>query len=155
MLGGSEEEAAAAERAHTPAEEPADGEDEKRAFKRELMELFRAQLAAPSDGAKFLFSPCWDSKKQQITSFACDIGGPATDPGSVDSKVAFPQAETACRLDVTLLAVATAGVRHITARGDVLRTRCIPRSRCCGTMQSSSRSVIAAPMVVASCPCPV
>src|SRR5258706_16283380 len=52
MLGGSEEEAAAAERAHTPAvEEPIDGEDEKLAFKRELMELFRSQLAAPSDGA--------------------------------------------------------------------------------------------------------
>ena len=122
LLGmlGSEEEAAAAERAHTPAaEEPADGEDEKRAFKRELMELFQAQLASPSDGAKFLFSPCWDSKKQQITSFACDVGGPGTDPAAADSKVVFPQAETACRLDVTSLAVATAGVRHITARGDV------------------------------------
>ena len=120
LLGmlASEEDPTTAERARTPAVEE-DAEGDKHAFKRELTDLFQAQLAAPSDGAKFLFSPCWDTKKQQITSFACDVGGPTTDPAAADSKVAFPQAETACRLDVTLLAVATAGVRHITARGDV------------------------------------
>jgi hypothetical protein len=33
--------------------------------------------------------------------------------------VAFPQAEARCKLDIKALAAATAGVRHITSRGDV------------------------------------
>jgi hypothetical protein len=109
------------ERVHTPpaVEEPANGEDEKEAFKRELMDLFRHQLDAPSDGTKFLFTPCWDSKKEQITSFACEASAPPADPATGDSKVAFPQAEARCKLDVKSLAVATMGVRHIIARGDV------------------------------------
>jgi hypothetical protein len=109
------------ERAHTPVvEETIDGEDEKDAFKRELTDIFRAQLNAPSDGAKFLFTPCWDSKKEQITSFSCDASAPPPDPAtSGDSKVAFPQAEARCKLDIISLAAATTGVRHITARGDV------------------------------------
>jgi hypothetical protein len=111
--------AAVSERVHTPpvVEEPVEGDGE--AFKREVMDIFRAQLNAPSDGAKFLFTPCWDSKKEQITSFACDTGAPPADPATADSKVAFPQAEARCKLDIKALAAATAGVRHITSRGDV------------------------------------
>ena len=110
---------AAGERVHTPpaTDETVEGEGE--AFKREMMEIFRAQLNAPSDGTKFLFTPCWDSKKEQITSFACDACVPLADPITGDSKVAFPQAEARCKLDIKTLAVATAGVRHITSRGDV------------------------------------
>jgi hypothetical protein len=112
--------AAVSERVHTPAaEEPIDGEDEKEAFKREVTEIFRAQLGAPSDGTKFLFTPCWDSKKEQITSFACDASAPPLDPATAECKVAFPQAEARCKVDIRTLAVATAGVRHITSRGDV------------------------------------
>jgi hypothetical protein len=109
------------ERVHTPTavEELTSGELEKEIFKRELMDLFRTQLDAPSDGTKFLFTPCWDSKKEQITSFACEASAPPVDQATGDSKVAFPQAEARCKLDVKSLAVATMGVRHIIARGDV------------------------------------
>jgi hypothetical protein len=101
-------------------EEAADGDDEKEAFRRELTDLFQAQLNAPSDIAKFLFTPCWDSKKEQITSFACDSSGPPPEPATTgDSKVAFPQAEARCKLDIIALGAATTGVRHITGRGDV------------------------------------
>src|SRR5258706_1271523 len=111
----------AGERAHTPvaAEEPMEGEDKKEAFKRELLDVVRKQHNAPSDGTKFLFAQCWDSKKEQITSFACEATAIPADPATADSKVAFPQAEARCKLDIKALAAATTGVRHITARGDV------------------------------------
>ena len=112
--------AAVVERVHTPATEETEGEDDKEAFKRELTDLFRAQLNAPSDITKFLFTPCWDSKKEQITSFACDASAPAADAvTNGDSKVAFPQAEARCKIDIISLGAATTGVRHIIARGDV------------------------------------
>lgn len=111
--------AAVGERVHTPPVVEETGEPDGEAFKREVMDIFRAQLNAPSDGAKFLFTPCWDSKKEQITSFACDASATSADPASADTKVAFPQAEARCKLDIKMLAAATAGVRHITSRGDV------------------------------------
>jgi hypothetical protein len=99
------------------AQEPSESEKDKLLFRRQLTELYSETLDSSSAGETFLFSPCWDSQKERINSFVCEFTGtgpPEAAPGATGLPVAIAQ----CERDVTGLAIATRGVRHLLGRGD-------------------------------------
>jgi hypothetical protein len=104
----------------TVTDELPESEKEKRLFRRELLELFHLHFNAPTENERFVFSPRWDSSKEAITSFGCESAADA-----LNSSVMIPTAKglstaiAQCKLDITALAIATRGARHLLARGDV------------------------------------
>jgi hypothetical protein len=102
------------------ADDLRESEKEKRLFRRELAEIFMEHFNSNSESGKFRFWPCWDSKKESITSFeseptAAPINSPTADPEARGLAAATAQ----CKRDVIALAIATRGVRHVVSRGDV------------------------------------
>jgi hypothetical protein len=74
-------------------------------------------LRASNEGL-FRFSPCWDSKRDRITSFACGEFETLTSRGLFES-CGIIAAMAQCERDVMALAAATRGVLHLRSRGDV------------------------------------
>lgn len=102
------------------ADDLPESEKERLLFKQELTELFMEHVSSRSKSGKFLFSPCWDSKKKSITSFVCEpaaqtVNLPVSDPGAIG----LPGATAQCKLDIMALAVATKGIRCIVSRDEV------------------------------------
>jgi hypothetical protein len=94
---------------------PADPESDAEQFANELNALFhRHRLARANDGTTS-FAPIWDSRKGRITAFACGLGASPRDLGAAEHTPGAGQ----CRADVTLLAAATRGARHLVERGEV------------------------------------
>ncbi|HMI95148.1 MAG TPA: hypothetical protein VK479_01460 [Micropepsaceae bacterium] len=84
----------------------------------EFVELYHASLAAPQDSQNFQFAPCWDSKQERITTFACELPGGLGDAVLPDTAT-MGVASAHCKIDILALASATRGVRHVLERGDV------------------------------------
>jgi hypothetical protein len=102
------------------SDELPEGEKEKRLFNEELLELFLHHFNAQAENGKFVFSPCWDSNKEAITSFWCDSAADTLNFSTVIPVAkGLPTAIAQCKLDITALAVATRGIRHLLSRGDV------------------------------------
>ena len=100
-------------RAVRPNADTADSEAEQ--FADELKTLFRRHCLAPAKDGAPRFSPIWDSRKGRITAFACGLD---TTPRDATLPEHTPGAAQ-CRADVTVLAAAMRGVRHVVERGDV------------------------------------
>ena len=87
-------------------------------FKNECVALFQDNFHTGIEGLRYLFSPCWDSKRNRITSFACGEFDTPTSPGFFE--YCGPSAATAqCEIDVMALAAAARGVRLIRSRNEL------------------------------------
>jgi hypothetical protein len=112
-----------AKSAPPPKRRPSDEDDtveakqEQFLFRQKCIDLFRDHLNSSTEGL-FQFSPCWDSKRDRITSFACGEFETLTSRGLFES-CGIVAAMAQCELDVMALAAATRGVLHIRSRGDV------------------------------------
>jgi hypothetical protein len=102
------------------ADDLPESEIEKRLFRRTLVELFLSHFNSEAESATFLFAPCWDNRKEAITSFACEPVADAFDSPALNPAArGLPSAIAQCKLDVIALAIAARGARHLLARGDV------------------------------------
>jgi hypothetical protein len=88
----------------------------KKPFAKELAELYR-EYAISDDNKNFAFWPCWDSQRQRITSFTCEIASRSSqDVLAVATARSLSPATTQCRLDIAALATASKGIRRIVRR---------------------------------------
>ncbi len=103
------------------SEEPANLGDmlerrNKKPFAKELAELYREYVIS-EDNRNFAFWPCWDSQRQRITSFTCEIASRSSQDALVITTVkSVSPATTQCRLDIAALATASKGIRRIVRR---------------------------------------
>jgi hypothetical protein len=87
-------------------------------FRQKCIALFQDNLRAGTEGLRFLFSPCWDSKRSRITSFACGEFETPTSPGLFEC-CGLIAAVAQCEIDVMALAAAARGVREIRSRNEL------------------------------------
>jgi hypothetical protein len=88
----------------------------KKPFAKELTEIYREYVSS-EDNKIFAFWPCWDSQRQRITSFTCEIANRSSqDALAISTAKSLSPATTQCRLDIAALATASRGIRRIVRR---------------------------------------
>ena len=85
-------------------------------FGKELADLYR-ELVISDDYDGFRFWPCWDSQRQRITSFICDLDdGAREESAALSAARSLSPATTQCKLDIAALAAGSKGIRRIVRR---------------------------------------
>jgi hypothetical protein len=87
-------------------------------FRQKCIALFHDNFQSGIEGLRFLFSPCWDSKRSRITSFACGEFDTPTSPGLFEC-CGLTGAVAQCEIDVMALAAAARGVREIRSHNEL------------------------------------